>query len=55
MSLAFYLKTRGRRTYLVHKPLSLTDRIAAASNIKGNWDEVMRARRGTREIRNFKT
>ena len=43
---------RGRRLYTVPAALSLTDRIAAKSNVAGNWAGILRMPKCSRVIIN---
>ena len=44
---------RGRRTFAVHV-LSLTEKIAAQSNKRGNWDKLTGTATRARVIRNYR-
>lgn len=44
---------RGRRQFAVPKVLSLTDRVAAKTNLRGNWDKVMTHHRTARVVLNY--
>lgn len=44
---------KNGRLYAVPKVLSLTDRIAARTNMRGNWQEVMTAHKTARVILNY--
>jgi len=47
-----WLERRGDRYFEVPRKQTNVDRIAAKSNIRGNWDNVMTAHRTARVIRN---
>lgn len=44
---------RGRRQFAVPKPLSLTDRVAAATNLRGNWSAIMRSQTSAKVVLNY--
>lgn len=44
---------RGTRTFAVPKVLTLTDRIAARTQCRGNWDKVMTHNRNAHVILNY--
>lgn len=44
---------KNGRLYAVPKVLSLTDRIAARTNLRGNWQEVMTTHKTARVILNY--
>lgn len=48
------LVKRGRRFYALHSQKGIAERIAAKSNIRGNWSAIMRAPAGSREIRSVR-
>lgn len=43
---------RGHRLFAVAKPQTLTDRVAAASSVRGNWNRVMSEHSTATVIRN---
>ena len=46
-----YVK-RGNRLFAVPRPQGIADRIAAQSNVRGNWGKVMTHNRRARVIAN---
>lgn len=48
------LVKRGRRWFAVPKPLGLADRLAAQTQLRGNWGNVERNTPGSRVISNLK-
>ena len=44
---------RGLRLFAVPRPQGLADRIAARSNVRGNWDRIMQEHKTARVISNL--
>lgn len=44
---------RGRRQFAVPQKLSLTDRIAATTNLRGNWQAILSHHKTGRVILNY--
>lgn len=47
------VRQRGARQFAVPKSLSLTDRIAARTNLRGNWESLMQHHRTARVVLNY--